>query len=1015
MDDLYQLKQDMTMKELRKFDRDRMKEEKRTEEISGYLELNREIILKKERKEHGGNTKVRDMPRQNVDEKESTRRKREKAQMKAQIELVEKKRKNAKMDVGERIQNMWEAKAMDQEGIAFFSDTLDVTMLTPRYVLENFSEIREKLDVWKEQISLFASGGAADDFMPFALQFRLEQMNELYRKGEAALQSALGALGYRYDPKQKGEKQLVNDVTQEEKQQMLQQNRQQREDIAQYQQQMDEKTVQEMMEHKAKYDLLDESEPLLRKEMAKKPEYAFIRSEYFNRKEQYDTIKEVKELFDRYPQEYEEKKEWLNRLYQEIYNLMQADAGYQKELAELEAAEAWSSEYSMKAVSRCIEKRKRLQQIEIARISRRTDAMKEGIRVLLIGGELKESDRLLLKDYLPETYAGNSREMEIPAGEYVRQYQEKRAVFETLAEQLYGERAEELISGNAGWYMMLMKSGDQKHNEAVVRSLVSLKAYQTMMRAGGKEAENADREMGRVVKPLILPYLERIMAYDTKDLEHCTPEELIAKNAELQEFALFGMQITDMGKYKDPDDAQGRSIKDAFCNGKKALFQLKCSVLRSYADQARALSMIKAYIAGNLDESCFLLQELNTKMKKNPDGTVRADEMFAFAKRLLERAMRFQDAAYEKYFRADENKAFYAGVRESNPASAHPEYEKELKEFFAMSNGKLREEYHRYAALLKQKKDGTRAESDEGEALEPAELRRRMEMIQIAFGLTKERYKRVGDPVSLLKEPLFRSYVSVENLQSFRSMGEQEFRQMCVQLSAGMLETDQDQPERFEHYYAENMKGLQTYKKHMAQHYEMLEEKFHHRLPSAEYIAEHQEELERLFGNVQVDHHMVEGLRDLLDLTKPEDIRLFHLLQVYDVFGMHIGTLGVSVSSLDNTSYRDACNPTDALLRKMQESVHYLDEHPSPETVIEGPETEEEAKMEQQIEKFRKIGEDTAHILTASKEEQAKYLQRVEELQNYIREHEEDTSLTMRQFKGWLEMAHSRIALFEKK
>ena len=134
---------------------------------------------------------------------------------------------------------------------------------------------------------------------------------------------------------------------------------------------------------------------------------------------------------------------------------------------------------------------------------------------------------------------------------------------------------------------------------------------------------------------------------------------------------------------------------------------------------------------------------------------------------------------------------------------------------------------------------------------------------------------------------------------------------MCKQLSAGALRRDADVPERKAAYLEENRKGLATYKEHLREHYEMLDERFHRQVPSIEYIEEHYFELRNLFSSIQVDCHLAERDPEFLDLTKEEDVRLNQLFHIYFAIGSFIcgfstaAAIGASESVNYMTTYSD--------------------------------------------------------------------------------------------------------------
>lgn len=1039
-------------KEIQTFESNRLRKERVATSHAPYIQLDQQKLTELYGQGESAKTKaatteknsseiLSDMPKQQVDEKESTRKRKEKAQLKKERKLWESKQEEAAQRLNERIADIknkgqtFDQIPLDEQAIALFDDKIDAQTLTPRYVLEHFAEVREKLDAWKAHIEMFSRKGELYGYLPDEYRTRLSQMGVMYYQSEEAFASALGALGYRYQPEAKGDKRLVNDLTEDEKKQKLDENRKQRGKLADTAAKMDEETAREMYQQKGRYFRRGDDGDAVRDQMSQNPRYAFIQSKYLNTREQYEEIAEIKDLTVQYARQYEANKEKVNRLYMEFYKLLEADARCRKEFLDLEWMGESTQLLGMQKVSKCFEKRGAEEKKKQDILNERARSIKAGIRHILCGEELGEKEILVLKDYLPEKYDPLANETKDQALAYIQKSQEKQGIFENTAEQFFGDQAKEMTNGAAGSFMALMKAGEQAHNEQVMRSLITLKTYQTMKRAGGAAVEEAELEMGRTMKPLVMPYLARIEAFDTIELENATPKELTAQNAELQELALICQNIADLGKYRDPDNAEKRSIIESACDGDTALFTLKCEVIRTYAEKARAFSIMRAYGAGSLTEEALSAEE-KEKLEKKEDGSIAPVTMLNFAKALLTKSMSTQAAAYDKYYASENARQYYTTMkiqkkkREAEEDSKHtrsthmPELQEALKKekdyLNTVALQRSYDECKQRISEIESEKEGVEGEEADRLQRELTELKQHMEMLQIQAALTREStYQRIGYPESL-GEPLFRSYRGVEAMQSFHDMSNEEFKQMCVQLSAGALETDKEKPERFEYYYAENLKGLRTYKQHMAEHYEMLERKFHHKLPTQEYIEANREELTQLFSNGQIDFHMVERMRDLFDLTDPKDLRIYHLVNFYYTMGIYIdsfGTLIVGSQGNGNITYREASKMLGSTMNKLQASVAYLEKHPENEEIelVEGPQTQEEAQKTQRTEKFRKLAEDAKTILMKPAEEQWAYLESALECQDYIEQHQEDTSFIMRQYQGWLDVARARLPLLGKK
>lgn len=1056
MDNMFQLRQDMTNEELQRFAQDRMQQEKTVEDYMTQREMRSHMDLaqlkgKPLTKPVAEKPMVADMPAQPADEKDWKRRKRHKEQLLPQAREMQSAEGQAQQNFDARVAFIQERRVLDKQAKAMFQETLRADMLTPKYVLEHFAEVRTKLDEWKRHLELFGEGGAANGLMAEDQKLRLVHMEEMYRQGEEAFRTALGALGFQYHPQEKESKKFEK-LSEEQQKLALQENMSLRTAIAKGAADMDnavadELIAQEKQRRRPEVEAIQES-------MRQDPKYAFIESQNLSHDYQYEDIGKVKRLLEEHPAEYAQNKELLDRLYHEFFNLMEYNGVCYEISRTIGDIQFDNRVASTSGMQKRLNIRLEEQERKMSLIRNRATAIKDGIKHIMFGSALSEPEYFILKDFMPVQYefSEETKAAKKQAVDYLDREKEKKETFERIAEQLYGDRAQELIQNDAARYMMFMETGKQEHNEAVVRALLTLRVNETMQKAGGEAAELSGKETGKVMKPLVLPYLERLMNYDTKDLAHCTEEELMAKGAELQELSFISMQVANAAKYNDPDDAEGRSIKETFCGGQDALFAMKCAAIQSYAMKARGLSMAKAYSRGGLDETCFTaaeLENLRGRHSLQPEDSLNREQMLEGARELVEKAEVLQAAAYKTYFQIPSVRESYLGITKLNVTSTHPEYHRKLEESvqaikYAMKEGKKLEVPHleEYYELAGKKIEELREEFAQYEEPnirtleiqdELEKLTQYREFAQIEGALTARTYVRTGDSETLLGEPIFRSYSSAESLPAFQNMSEEDFALMCKRLSAGTYEKDKGDPDRFEAYYAENMEGLRMYKQRMAEHYEMLEQTFHHRIPSVEYIVEHRQQMEQWFANIQVDAHMVTGMRDLIDLTDPTDLRLYHLVLTYNAIGGYVGNIALMMS-LNGTDYKDADMGASIVLREEDRSVAYLDQAP----IQRDRETLEAelVRLEQQkdtytdkkqwlaakeavqsplmADRFRQVAADALHIATADRQTQLAYLGRMQELADYIEQYEEVPSLNIEQFKGWLTVAQNRLPFLVK-
>lgn len=1022
MDDRLQMMGNITHEQLHQFEQERLqKEQTLLEHIKKrdeFAELDAKTLLTRYKKQQPQaevrENVVEDMPQQVVDEKESKRIRREKSQFKSQTKLLQRNRKEkAKSNPEEqRALQMQQNNQMDDTAKEIFRETLRSDMFTPRYVLEHFAEVREKLDSWKEHIRLFDQGGAGNYLTTKDQDLRLVKMREMYQQGELAFRAALGALGYRYDAGQKGTSMIQEMRDPERKQAALEENRALRAQLAEGAARMDDEVADELIALVSQRVDLQMEE--MRNGMAETQQFGFIHTDKFSQIYQYEEMEKAKNLIEAHPQEYAQNQEMVDQLYEELFRLMEVVGVHYQDAFKIMEIQSADKTLSRSKAAVEVERRLEEHQEKMSIIRHRAEAMKAGMRFLLEGRQPDETLSYVLKDFIPLQDVHQQRRVETAeqAGVYANSYRNKQEIFQQSAKEMFGDQAKKMTDGVNGRFMMLMEPGEQLHNEAALQALQVKKTLQDQ----GTNPEKS-KELGRVLKPLVLPYLERMKNFDTKMLENCTPEELIARTEELQDLYISGMQVADLAKTVDPDDPEGRSIKDAFCGEDKELFVLKCSAIQSHALRARAFSLIKAYKQGSLDESAFTkteIDKLRTKMELNGQEPLTKEQFLFAAKNMLEMAETSKNAAYNAYFKSPKIKASVLKGVDLQIKTTHPGYQgklQQIRELCAENSHKpvesvnanhVKEFYEKCDNRIKEIEQELNTMEEPGMAAlelqeELEKTRENKEYARMLQALTMTGgYMRAGDQMSLLGEPMFRSYDSSEGMPVIQAMSEEEFTLMCKKMSAGTFE-DQSDPVQREAYYQENLEGLQIYKERIRQHYEMLEARFHHQVPSLEYIMEHEQEIQRLFANLQVDTHFVRGMRDVVDLTKPEDLRLYHLVNFYNAMMGFMSNIK-NTASLVCKDYQEAKEGLYIVLRQEDVSRQYLEQAP-----------EQDAQAVQRSEKFRQVAEDAPLLLQGDQAVLESYLPRVMELAEYVEQHKKDTSLEMEQYKGWLELIQRRL------
>lgn len=959
MDNMFQVKQNMTAEQIQKFSEQRKQLSLDLRDKEQLERMNMEQLQKRYMPEQEIVQPVQDMPLQMANEKDYQRVRRRRESLQNQV--TELKRSEREQE-------------RQAEIIKFFSSTLQPEMFTPKYVLENFKEVKETLDFWKYHLDGIERTGAERLRLKREDILRLPRMKVMYAQGVEAFTSALGALGYEYHPEKKAGSELSEVWGKEKRQSLLEKNREQRAVMADAAARINVEVADELLAEVK--ETVQEKVNTLQTSFKEDPQYSFIHTDTMSQSYEYEEVEKAKRLIEAHPQEAEQNREQVELLYNELFHLMEVQGfHYHKaqEIGEVQNTRVWKD--TPTAVGRTLQERLDKQLERMDTIRTRAESIKAGLKFLLTGAPLTETNWYVLRDFIPiqDAHQQEIAPVEMAAKEFANQYREKQA------------------------------------DETI------LQARQLKQQWQEEKTPERERELGTRVKPMVAAYLEQLKNFDTRFLENGTPEQLAVRNEELQRLAVASSPMTEFGKIKDPESADGRSILDALAGEDKGLLIFKSNMVNIYASRARAYLMVKAYQKGHLGEDAFLpseLESLRARLGLEENSPLTQGHLLFAARELMELIEVSQNTVPTAFFKSEKMTDAAAGHFDLQNKTPHPEYQKKLyrvldvcAELFQVSRTSVTDEH--LQQLYKQSEEKIQELTQELEQIEEPgmlsleiqeeikQYREYRDYAQVYKALKSNTYKRAGETETPMGEPMFRSYNSVESLPAFRNMSEEDFALMCKKMSAGALAPDNADPVRQEVYYAENMEGLRMYKERMREHYEMLEREFHHQVPSIDYIMEHELQMQRWFANAQMDNHIVAGMRDLIDLTNPEDLRLYHLVNYYNAMAGYITGIHTS-TSLAAADYKEAETGLYIVMQEQDFSKEYL-------------ERGEEYHPPVEAERFRHLAEESSHLFGADDITIARYLQRLTELTDYVNQHKDDTSLNMKQYRGWLALIQRRL------
>ncbi len=410
MEGMFQFRKN-TAVEMQEFEENRLQQENMLQEHFQQSQLSADELMSRYQSKEAAVPKrviAEDMPVQPVDEKESKTKKKRKNKLKAAARTWQEQKSTEQEGIAERVERRRSLTTPDAQAAALFEQVLPDTMLTPAYIAENFAEVRGILDQWREHIAVFDKEGIAHDSMSQEQTLRLAHMKTMYVRGEQAFVTALGALGYRYQPGASGDQMFLENMTEKEKQQALRMNMAARGDLKEIGESVDAALLEQLLSEKRPVAELEEPGP----------------------EKVYAEIERLRPLLEEHPQQAEENKAVIQQMYQEIYSLMELE---ERNQTILKAAEELKADVTISPKMKTqIEERIQEETDKQTILQKRADSMEAGIRYLLQGGELELKENPSLKEYLPQAFEQEAKTAEEQAIEYAVLYHSQQAAPENI-------------------------------------------------------------------------------------------------------------------------------------------------------------------------------------------------------------------------------------------------------------------------------------------------------------------------------------------------------------------------------------------------------------------------------------------------------------------------------------------------------------------------------------------------------------------------------------------------------
>ena len=539
---------------------------------------------------------VEDMPRMEADKKQYWQKRKQRKTLESQVNEYNKMKKNK--------------VTADADDGAF--DPIPAEQLTPLHVLENFASVRNWVESYPDKESM------------------------LYKQTREALDTSLRSLGYECVTNKKGNLELKS-IPKEEKDEALRKNRHLRERVKEEEGKFFEGLADSFYKKKRDF-FIQNSKGMLERMKNDGTPYVDYYPGFIVDHGPFSQMKDLDEYMkeERNQEALENHKAVVEKIHEEYHRIGKALTLFCGERTLLDERKVETKGFSMSHVGSELEAyheetirdifAKRLagvnQKIEV--LQRRLDMLEGEIRKILEGRELEEEDKLLLH----EIGAGQGekeeefRRVEEKASFYAQCHKKKEEIFLEAVDKYAPEVRGKVYDMSGIRFMMLVKEGDEQHNQRLV------KAMRIFVEQKEGRVEHS-KELGELVKPILQPIFEKIRDYDVDSLEGASDEELEEKVRELQEITMIDMILADLGKIKDPDDPQGKTIKENICRD-ELLYKYKHTVISEYAVKSRTNAMLEAYRLGCLGESSFIESELIGKLSFKKNQGLTRDALLGF-------------------------------------------------------------------------------------------------------------------------------------------------------------------------------------------------------------------------------------------------------------------------------------------------------------------------------------------------------------------------------------------------
>ena len=809
---------------------------------------------------------------------------------------------------------------------------INLAVADPAYVGQNLAEVQAYMDDLKEAIDFFTIK-YPEVLSTMSLTFQQKVGNALqsYPIIEAAYDNSLMKNGL----KRNGD-QLVpitgNDLLQLRSDEMVRQS-----------------LIDRIEENKAGLDAIVEDEVKMHSEKLVKTfledgeetreafkadeKTSFIQTEKINNEMHFKALDYFASLMEEHPAEYAANKEVLDAMLVYVKNIMEAVVVYTAE-SQFDFNMPENIEPEVEAALKDLADKSQFKKDDLQETITMTEM---SLKHILEGGPIFDKAAEFLHQFgysSPEYIANQERAVEATML-YKDEYKYKTAIWLSLTVN-ESEEVQNALKNDTRAFM-LMRTDDTEEALEYNKQVLVAKKYVLESQKKDKTQEERDAAQSAAVqiyREKFQNLYDRVMEVELEDLMRMDDQGIMERQSELLRLGMENMHMSDCCKMVDP--VTKKSVKDLVFPTPELgeIFSHKINIIQNYMTMGRMIGIIEAYKKDALTRDAVTESEEKKLGTFGKAGNVN-DEILKYAKKTylikkknIEDTRKLLNKAYRDHceavllaeaVRSDEQKK----QRDTAAMRIFGRIEEAIKPYEErVKNGSLTECRQVYNELVEAGKQ------------EDADL------LEIYYALKIKDYHITGSNETI-GEPLFRSFAWASTTKGLSDFSDEEFLRIAKSLSAGHLKKSEEKLEEGEvvklteaeieeeaaAMKQKNEEGLYSLLQKLAVHLDYVEKKYGYEVPNFEYTTTHFAEIQDDFVFGQVCNHIVEHA-NVLDMNKPEDVRIMHQIKFYNEVGIKAFSMFTSVATEQNIKFRednvDRCRNLDSIA----DSMNYLKAHP---------------------------------------------------------------------------------------